>query len=125
MIPIRNRKKTLQVTVEEMRNFAFAYVEKYAQFLISSTVTCSVSINSANFRGHQGHSGRFFTTAYDPTYVQSLLQQAEYCKRIYTVDDAVAKNLPEWPWCPRKLALLILTLQVTVEEMRNCAYFST
>ena len=30
MIPIRNRKKTLQVTVEEMRDFAFAYVEKYA-----------------------------------------------------------------------------------------------
>ena len=30
MIPIRNRKKTLNGTVEEMRNFAFAYVEKYA-----------------------------------------------------------------------------------------------
>ena len=30
MIPIRNRKKTLEFTVEEMRNFAFAYVEKYA-----------------------------------------------------------------------------------------------
>ncbi len=30
MIPIRNRKKTLKVTVDEMRNFAFAYVEKYA-----------------------------------------------------------------------------------------------
>ena len=30
MIPIRNRKKSLQVTVEEMRNFAFAYIEKYA-----------------------------------------------------------------------------------------------
>ena len=30
MIPIRNRKKTLKITVEEMRNFAFAYVEKYA-----------------------------------------------------------------------------------------------
>ena len=30
MIPIRNRKKTLQVTIEEMRNFSFAYVEKYA-----------------------------------------------------------------------------------------------
>jgi len=29
MIPIRNRKKTLEVTVEEMRNFAFTYVEKY------------------------------------------------------------------------------------------------
>ncbi len=30
MIPIRNRKKTLKVTVEEMRNFAYTYVEKYA-----------------------------------------------------------------------------------------------
>ena len=30
MIPIRNRKKTLNVTVEEMRTFAFRYVEKYA-----------------------------------------------------------------------------------------------
>tara|TARA_B100001142_G_scaffold203386_1_gene201817 strand:- start:22 stop:585 length:564 start_codon:yes stop_codon:yes gene_type:complete len=30
MIPIRNKKKTLQVTVDEMRNFAFAYVNKYA-----------------------------------------------------------------------------------------------
>ena len=30
MIPIRNKKKTLQVTVTEMRNFAFAYIEKYA-----------------------------------------------------------------------------------------------
>ena len=30
MIPIRNKKKSLRVTVEEMRNFAFAYVEKYA-----------------------------------------------------------------------------------------------
>ncbi len=30
MIPIRNKKKTLQVTVDEMRNFAFAYIEKYA-----------------------------------------------------------------------------------------------
>ena len=30
MIPIRNRKKTLQVTIDEMRNFALSYVEKYA-----------------------------------------------------------------------------------------------
>ena len=30
MIPIRNKKKTLQVTVDEMRNFALAYTEKYA-----------------------------------------------------------------------------------------------
>ena len=27
---MRNRKKTLQVTMEEMRNFSFAYIEKYA-----------------------------------------------------------------------------------------------
>ena len=27
---MRNRKKTLKVTVEEMQNFALAYVEKYA-----------------------------------------------------------------------------------------------
>ena len=30
MIPIRNKKKTRRVTVDEMRNFAFSYVEKYA-----------------------------------------------------------------------------------------------
>lgn len=30
MIPIRNKKKSLQVTVDEMRSFALAYVEKYA-----------------------------------------------------------------------------------------------
>ena len=30
MIPIKNRKKTLEVTVEEMRNFSFSYIEKYA-----------------------------------------------------------------------------------------------
>ncbi len=30
MIPIKNKKKTLQMTIEEMRNFAFAYTEKYA-----------------------------------------------------------------------------------------------
>ena len=29
MIPIRN-KKTLKLVVDEMRNFAFTYVEKYA-----------------------------------------------------------------------------------------------
>ena len=30
MIPIRKKKKTLKVTVDEMRNFAFNYIEKYA-----------------------------------------------------------------------------------------------
>ena len=29
MIPIKNKKKTLEATIEEMRNFAFAYIEKY------------------------------------------------------------------------------------------------
>ena len=27
MIPIKNRKKNLEATVEEMRNFSFSYVE--------------------------------------------------------------------------------------------------
>jgi len=27
---MRNRKKTLEMTIEEMRNFSFAYIEKYA-----------------------------------------------------------------------------------------------
>ena len=30
MIPIKNRKKTLELTVEEMRNLSFSYIEKYA-----------------------------------------------------------------------------------------------
>ena len=30
MIPMRNRRKTLEVTIEEMRNFSFAYIDKYA-----------------------------------------------------------------------------------------------
>ena len=30
MIPMRNRKKNLEVTIEEMRNFSFGYIEKYA-----------------------------------------------------------------------------------------------
>ena len=30
MIPIKNKKKTLELTVEEMRNFAFNYIEKFA-----------------------------------------------------------------------------------------------
>ena len=30
MIHIKNKKKNLEVTVEEMRNFSFSYIEKYA-----------------------------------------------------------------------------------------------
>ena len=30
MIPIKSKKKTLEMTIEEMRNFSFAYIEKYA-----------------------------------------------------------------------------------------------
>ena len=30
MIPIKNKKKNLEATVEEMRNFSFAYIEKYS-----------------------------------------------------------------------------------------------
>ena len=31
MIPIRKKKKSLEITVDEMRNFALTYVEKYAK----------------------------------------------------------------------------------------------
>ncbi len=30
MIPIKNKKKTLEATVEEMRNLSFSYLEKYS-----------------------------------------------------------------------------------------------
>ncbi len=30
MIPIKNKKKSLELTVDEMRNFAFIYIEKFA-----------------------------------------------------------------------------------------------
>ena len=30
MITIKNKKKPLEVTIDEMRNFSFSYVEKYA-----------------------------------------------------------------------------------------------
>jgi len=30
MIPIKNKKKTLKITIEEMRNFSLSYVEKYS-----------------------------------------------------------------------------------------------
>ena len=30
MIPIKNKKKALEVTVEEMRKFSFSYLEKYS-----------------------------------------------------------------------------------------------
>ena len=30
MIPIKNKKKNLEMTIEEMRNFASSYIEKYA-----------------------------------------------------------------------------------------------
>ena len=30
MIPIKNRKKTLEATVEEMRNLSFSYIEKFS-----------------------------------------------------------------------------------------------
>ena len=30
MIHLKNKKKTLELTIEEMRNFALVYIEKYA-----------------------------------------------------------------------------------------------
>jgi len=30
MIPIKNKKKNLKITIEEMRNFSLSYIEKYS-----------------------------------------------------------------------------------------------
>ena len=30
MIPIKNKKKTLEITIDEMTNFALNYIEKFA-----------------------------------------------------------------------------------------------
>ena len=30
MIPVKNKKKNLEMTIEEMRNFAFSYIDKYS-----------------------------------------------------------------------------------------------
>ncbi len=34
MIPIKNKKKTLKITVEEMRNFSLSYVKQKYPILI-------------------------------------------------------------------------------------------
>ena len=50
MIPIKNRKKTLEITIDEMRNFSFSYIEKYATsiqqlkiYLLKKYLTSSIS----------------------------------------------------------------------------------
>ena len=55
MIPIKNKKKTLEVTVEEMRNFAFNYIEKFAPskqqlktYLLKKYLKSKTSINRSN-----------------------------------------------------------------------------
>ena len=56
MIPIKNKKKNLEATVEEMRNFSFAYIEKYAPskqqvktYLLKKYLKANItSINKSN-----------------------------------------------------------------------------
>ena len=55
MIPIKNKKKTLEVTVEEMRNFAFNYIEKFAPskqqlktYLLKKYLKSKTPINRSN-----------------------------------------------------------------------------
>jgi len=56
MIPIKNKKKNLEATVEEMRNFSFAYIEKYAPskqqlktYLLKKYLKANVpSVNKSN-----------------------------------------------------------------------------
>jgi len=55
MIPIKNKKKTLDITVEEMRNFAFNYIEKFAPskqqlktYLLKKYLKSKITINKKN-----------------------------------------------------------------------------
>ena len=55
LIPIKNKKKTLEVTVEEMRNFAFNYIEKFAPskqqlktYLLKKYLKSKTPINRSN-----------------------------------------------------------------------------
>ena len=56
MIPIRKKKKTLEITVDEMRKFAFSYVEKYApskQQLKTYLLKKYLKISSQNERNQE------------------------------------------------------------------------
>ena len=55
MIPIKNKKKTLEVTIEEMRNFAFNYIEKFAPskqqlktYLLKKYLKSKTPVNRSN-----------------------------------------------------------------------------
>ena len=56
MIPIKNKKKNLEATVEEMRNFSFAYIEKYTPskqqlktYLLKKYIKAKItSVNKSN-----------------------------------------------------------------------------
>lgn len=55
MIPIKNKKKSLEVTIEEMRNFAFNYIEKFAPskqqlktYLLKKYLKSKTPVNRSN-----------------------------------------------------------------------------
>ena len=58
MIPNRNKKKSLEDTVDEMRNFSYAYIEKYSPskqqlktYLLKKYLKLSVSgVNKTNIK---------------------------------------------------------------------------
>ena len=55
MIPIKNKRKSLEVTIEEMRNFAFNYIEKFAPskqqlktYLLKKYLKSKTPVNRSN-----------------------------------------------------------------------------
>ena len=55
MIPIKNKKKSLELTVEEMRNFALNYIEKFAPskqqlktYLLKKYLKSKTAVNRSN-----------------------------------------------------------------------------
>ena len=57
MIPNKNKKKSLEITVEEMRNFSNTYIEKYSPskqqlktYLLKKYLKLKTSVNKNNIK---------------------------------------------------------------------------
>ena len=97
MIPIKNKKKNLEMTIEEMRNLALAYVEKYSpskqqlktyllkKYLKSSlpsfkkkNITDLISVVTENLEKTQFINDKFFSD----TKAKNLIQRGNSINKI-------------------------------------------
>ena len=97
MIPIKNKKKNLEMTIEEMRKFAFAYIDKYSpskqqlktyllkKYLKSSlpsfkkkNITDLISVVTENLEKTQFINDKFFSD----TKAKNLIQRGSSINKI-------------------------------------------